>query len=201
MKSTTIHIVLLITAAIAIALLADAWRSARHDTAQLATTLAQQKTAIDQSADREKQRDLQLSTALAAIAKQKSAVQTAQQAANAIPSVLPPLPLPISINMPQLSPSSKSPADLPATVSIPQADLKPLYDDLQDCRATTLQATSLTKDLADEKTQAAALTHERDAAIAAAHGGTFWVRLKREARWFAIGIAVGAAATEVARRR
>jgi hypothetical protein len=200
MKST-IHIILLIAAAIAIALLADAWRSARQDTAQLAVTLASQKTAIDQAADREKQRDLQLATALAAIVKQKSIVQTPQQAASAIPSIMPPLPLPISIQVPVLSSSSKPTADLPAAVSIPQADLKPLYDDLQDCRANTLQSVSLTKDLADEKTQAAALTRERDAAVAAAHGGTFWVRLKREARWFAIGIAVGAVTDEVARRR
>lgn len=150
MKSP-VHIILLFIAAIAIALLADAWRSARHDTAQLASTLASQKTTMEQAADNEKQRDLQLSAALEAIAKQKSAVKTAQQAAIAIPSVLPTLPLPISINVPELSPSAKPTPDLPAIVSIPQADLKPLYDDLQDCRATTLQSASLAKDLADEK--------------------------------------------------
>jgi hypothetical protein len=197
----SIHTILLIIAAMAVALLADAWRSSRHDTAQLAATLASQKTAIDQAADREKQRDVQLSAALAAITKQKSTVQSAQQAADALPSVLPTLPLPISINVPNVSPTAKPAADLPATVSIPQADLKPLYDDLQDCRATTLESASLTKDLADEKTQAASLTRERDAALAAARGGTFWVRLRREAKWFAIGIAVGAATAEVAHRR
>ena len=139
MINTTAHRILLAVALVAIALLTDAWRTSRHDSAQLATTLASQKVALQQAADREKQRDTQLSAALAAIASQKRAVQTPQQAAAAIPSVLPPLPLPISIHLPDLSPSAKPADDLPATISIPQPDLKPLYDDLQDCRATTLK--------------------------------------------------------------
>ncbi len=200
MINTTVHRILLAVSLVAIALLADAWHTSRHDSAQLATTLASQKVALQQAADREKQRDTQLSAALATIATQKRAIQTPQQAAAAIPSVLPPLPLPISIHLPDLSPSAKPADDLPATISIPQPDLKPLYDDLQDCRATTLQNAAAQKDLADEKLRTAALTHERDAAVAAAHGGTFWVRVKREAKWFAIGIAVGAAATVAARR-
>jgi chromosome segregation ATPase len=196
----TLHSVVLIAAAIALALLADAWRSARHDSAQLTATLASQKSAMEQAAEREKQRDAQLSTALEAIAAQKVKIQTPQQAAAAIPSVLPPLPLPISIHLPNLSASSKSKEDLPASISIPQADLKPLYDELQDCRANALESDSTKKDLADQKAQTAALLRERDAALAAAHGGTLWVRLKREAKWFAIGLALGAAATKAAHR-
>jgi hypothetical protein len=68
----------------------------------------------------------------------------------------------------------------------------PLYDDLQDCRAGALKNDVLEKNLADEKTRSAALMRERDAANAAAHGGTFLTRLKRAAKWFAIGLAVGA---------
>lgn len=197
---TTIERILLAVALVAVALLADAWHSARKDSAQLTATLATQKTAIQQAADREKQRDTQLSAALAAITSQKQKVQTPQQAAAAIPSVLPPLPLPISIQIPNLTPSAKPADDLPASISIPQPDLKPLYDDLQDCRAATLTNATTQKDLADEKLRTAALTHERDAALVAAKGGSFWTRLKREAKWFAIGIAAGAAATVAARR-
>jgi hypothetical protein len=201
----TLHNVALIVAAIALALIVDAWRSARHDAAQLAATLASQKIAIDRAADREKLRDTQLSTALDAIVSQKSKIQTPSQAAAAIPSVLPRLPLPISIHLPDLSGSSKSnsaavPDDLPALISIPQADLKPLYDGLQDCNAAAIERDAIKKDLTDEKAQAAALVRERDAAVAAAHGGTLWTRIKREAKWFAVGIAVGAAASKVAHR-
>jgi hypothetical protein len=194
----TLHIVVLLAASIAVALLADAWRSARHDSQQLAATLAAQSTVIQQASDREKQRDFQLSSALAAIQAQKHAVQTPRQAANQLPSVLPPLPLPVSIHDPDLSiplPPGEAPS---TTISIPQPDLVPLYDDLQDCRATAVQNETLKKDLSDEKTKSSALLRERDAVNAVAQGGTFLVRLKRAAKWFAIGVATGAAAAAVA---
>jgi hypothetical protein len=87
----------------------------------------------------------------------------------------------------------------PATITVPQADLKPLYDDLQDCRANAIQIDAVKKDLADEHARTAALRQERDSAIAAAKGGTFWMRLRRGAKWFVIGAAAGAAATAIAR--
>jgi len=195
----TLHIVILAAAAIAVALLADAWRSARHDSQQLAATLAAQNKVIQQAGDRETQRDSQLATALAAIQSQKRAVQTPQQASKQLVSVLPILPLPVSIHDPDLS-VSLPPGETPSTtISIPQPDLVPLYDDLQDCRAAVFQTDALKKDLSDEKNRSASLQHERDAAIAVAHGGTFLVRLKRAAKWFAIGVATGAAVAAVAR--
>jgi hypothetical protein len=198
MLNTTLHRILLVAALVTAGFFADAWRSERHDAARLAATLTSQKAALQQAADREKQRDTQLAATLTAIASQKRKIQTPRQAASAIPSVLPPLPLPISIHMPAL-PASPVPDDLPAIVSIPQPDLKPLYDDLQDCRASILETAAAKKDLADEQLQAADLKRERDAALAAAHGGTFWLRLKREAKWFAIGLAAGAAAAAIVR--
>jgi hypothetical protein len=195
----TLHIVVLIAAAIACALLADAWRSARHDSQQLAATLVAQNTAIQQAGDREKQRGTQLAAALAAIQSQKRNVHTPQQAAQQLPTVLPDLPLPVSIHDPDLSAPLPPGETSATTISIPQPDLVPLYDDLQDCRANALETDSLKKDLSDEKSLSASLQHERDAAIAAARGGTFLVRLKRAAKWFAIGVATGAAVAAVAR--
>ena len=194
----TFHIVVLVAASIAVALLADAWRSARRDSQQLAATLTAQSTLIQQAADHEKQRDAHLATALATIQAQKRAVQTPQQAANHLASVLSLLPLPVSIHTPDLSaplPPGESPS---VSLSIPQPDLVPLYDDLQDCRANSIQTDALQKDLSDEKARSAALQHERDAAIAVAHGGTFLQHLKHAAKWFAIGIATGAAVAAVA---
>jgi hypothetical protein len=195
----TLQIVALIASAIAVALLADAWRSARHDSQQLAATLSAQNVAIQQAADREKQRDSQLASALAAIQAQKRSVQTPQQAERQLPSVLPLLPLPVSIHHPDLS-VPLPPGEFPSTtLSIPQPDLVPLYDDLQDCRSAALQTDALKKDLSDEKTLSASLQHERDAALSAAHGGTFLVRLKRATKWFVIGVATGAAIAAAAR--
>jgi hypothetical protein len=194
----TLDIIIFVAALIAVALLADAWRSARHDSQQLAATLAAQNTVIQQAGDREKQRDSQLATALATIQAQKRTVQTPQQAAKQLASVLPPLPLPVSVHDPDLS-VPLPPGETPSTsISIPQPDLVPLYDALQDCRASVVQNDSLKKDLSDEKSRSAALLHERDAAVAVAHGGTFLLRLKRAAKWFAIGVATGAAVAAVA---
>src|SRR5579862_2420166 len=92
---TTLHIAILAAALIAIGFLADAWRSSRHDAEQLNTVLTSQNAAIQQADAREKQQHTELTAALAAITAQKRAVKTPQQAAQAIPSVLPPLPLPI----------------------------------------------------------------------------------------------------------
>jgi hypothetical protein len=197
MKLSLQHI-LLLAAAIAVALLADAWRSARHDSQQLAATLAVQNAAIQQAGDLEKQRDSQLAAALAAIQAQKRSVRTPQQAAKQLLDVLPSLPLPVSIHDADLS-VPLPPGEVPAaSISIPQPDLVPLYDNLQDCRASAIQNDTLQKDLSDEKTRATALLNERDVAIAAAHGGSFLLRVKRAAKWFAIGAATGAVVAAVA---
>jgi len=196
----SLNLAILLAAAIAVALLADAWRSARHDSQQLAATLAAQNAAIQQATDREKQRDSQLADVLEKIQAQKRAVRTPQQAANDIPSVLPPLPLPVTLNGPNLS-APLTPGEAPSTtISVPQPDLIPLYDSLQDCRACAAQTAALKSDLSDEKTRSAALQRERDAAIRAARGGSFLSRLKRSAKWFAIGVATGAAVAALTHR-
>ena len=197
----SLHIIALIAAASALALMADAWRSERHDSQQLAATLAAQNTTIHEAADREKQRDSELTTALAAIQAEKRAVQTPQQAAKQLPAVLPPLPLPVTVRDPDPA-QLVAPGEFPlTTISIPQPDLVPLYDELQDSRETKVQSDALQKDLSDEKARSAALLHERDAAIKSAHGGSFLTRLKHSAKWFAIGVAAGAAITAATRHR
>jgi hypothetical protein len=196
----SLHVIALLAAIIALALVAGAWHSARHDSQQLAATLSAQNATIQQAADREKQRDSQLTTALAAMQAQKRAVQTPEQASKQLPAVLPPLPLPVTIHDPDLS-APPAPGEVPlTTISVPQSDLVPLYDGLQDCRENKAQSDALQKDLSDEKSRSSALLHERDAALAAARGGTFLTRLKRSAKWFAIGIALGTAAATAAHR-
>lgn len=198
MKPTR-NILVFLAALIAMALLADAWHSARRDSQQLAATLAAQNAVIQQAGDREKQRDSQLASILETIQAEKRTVYTPEQAAQNLASVLPPLPLPISIHDPGLS-VSLPPEEIPSTtISVPQPDLIPLYDHLQDCRASSAQNDSLKEDLSDEKARSAALQHERDAVLTVAHGGTFLTRLKRAAKWFAIGVATGAAVAAVTR--
>ena len=199
MKPTLDSIIFAVTL-IAVALLAEAWHSARRDSRQLAATLATQNNAVQQAGDREKQRDSQLAAALAAIRSEKRIVHTPQQAANHLASVLPPLPLPVYIHATNLSAPLPAAETSTTTISVPQPDLVPLYDGLQDCRASLVQNDSLQRDLADEKSRSATLLQERNTAVAAAHGGTFVLRLKRAAKWFAIGVAAGAAAAAITHR-
>lgn len=83
-------------------------------------------------------------------------------------------------------------------VQMPSADLKPLYDFTQNCHECQLRLVAAQKDHADDLTKLDSLTRERDAAITAAKGGTFWRRLRRNALWFAIGAGVGAASAHIA---
>jgi len=79
--------------------------------------------------------------------------------------------------------SSSSGTTPQSSAEIPAADLAPLYNYVQDCRACQLQLTAA---------KIRALTRERDAAVTAAKGGPIWLRLKRNAHWLAIGAAIGA---------
>ncbi|HXX45066.1 MAG TPA: hypothetical protein VEJ38_10070 [Candidatus Acidoferrales bacterium] len=87
-----------------------------------------------------------------------------------------------------------SPAVLAPSAQIPSADLKPLFDYVQDCRACQAQLAAAQKNSADDAAKIAALTRERDAALTAAKGGSFFRRLRRNALWFAFGAAAGYAA-------
>ena len=99
--------------------------------------------------------------------------------------------------------SSANPASAAATApqstaEIPAADLAPLYNYVQDCRACQLQLTAAKQNATDDAAKIRVLTLERNAAITAAKGGPFWLRLKRNAHWLAIGAAVGAVTSAAA---
>ena len=80
------------------------------------------------------------------------------------------------------------------SAQIPAADLAPLYNYVQDCRACQLQLAAAQQNSADDAAKISALTRERDAAITAANGGSFLRRLRRNAIWLAVGAAAGYAA-------
>jgi hypothetical protein len=79
----------------------------------------------------------------------------------------------------------------PAIIRVPQTDLKPLYDAVEDCEVCQAKLTAAQGDLSDEKTKFSAATAQRDAAISAARG-TFWTHARSAAKWLIIGAAAGA---------
>jgi hypothetical protein len=196
----TVIIAAALAALLAAALLANSWLGAREDRVRLAATLDAQRAVIGAAEQREQARAAELRTALDQIAALKRRVQTPQQAAAQLPGALPPLPEPIEIHLPEPDPNApRDQAPPPATATIPQADLKPLFDYVQDCRACQLQLSATRADLADERTKSEAIARERDAAVKAVKGGSFWSRVKRGAKWFALGAAVGALAASASR--
>jgi hypothetical protein len=221
----TIELVAFALALLVAAMALHAWVSSRDEQQRLATTLSQQKQLIDAADARERTRQSALNQTLAQIESLKRARQTPQQIVRSIPKFIslpqpiiltpsqqgtsPPNPPTESRNpdkaalarnpkVPSATRPEESPdAALPSgpTAQIPAADLKPLYNYIQDCRACQAQMATASQNSADDAAKIAALTRQRDAAITASKGGTFWRRLRRNALWFAAGAAAGLAAT------
>ena len=190
------------------ALALHAWLASRADQQRLQSTLAAQKQLLDAADARERARDASLNNTLAKIDELKRATQTPAQVIRELAQYLP-LPQPITLASPpppagpttqQGTAPSRKPASPPAVpqalpttpaAQLPAADLKPLYDYVQDCRACQAQVAAAKLNSADDATKIAALTRERDAAITVAKGGSVWRRLRRNALWFVVGAAAG----------
>jgi hypothetical protein len=181
---------LILTVAGALSLLAvlagRSWLAAHDAAVHLAATLEAQEQVLAQANERQRQRDASLATALAQINAAKRRVDTPAKAVAELPQVLPPLPEPIEIQLPP--PTLEHPAP-PALATVPQVDLKPIYDYLQDCRACQVSLAATRDNLTDERAKLAAVTTERDAAVRAVRGGSVWSRVAHNAKWLAIGAA------------
>ena len=92
-------------------------------------------------------------------------------------------------------PGNLCPTSSDCAAEIPAADLKPLYNYVQDCGACNAQLAVAKQNASDDAAKISALTRERDAAIAASKGGSFWRRLRHDAFILSVGTAIGYAAT------
>jgi hypothetical protein len=169
------------------------WLDARDAQTRLAATVAAQKSVIDQAAAREAARAVELQQTLAEIAALKRRVATPQQVARELGKILPSLPQPIELHVPESAPGTPLDQAPPATATIPQLDLKPIFDAIEDCRACRAELDAARADLHDEHEKIAAVATQRDAALQTAKGGSFWKRVKRAGKWFVLGVGVGAA--------
>lgn len=113
----------------------------------------------------------------------------------------PPSPSGIAASPSAGSPGASSAPPAAPVAQIPTPDLKPLYDYVQDCRACQAQLSAAKQDKVDDDAKITALEHERDAAITASKGGTFWRRLRRNAFWLVVGAGFGAAGGYAAAKR
>ena len=150
-----LDLILFGAALIIVGLLADAWRSARLDSQKLTASLAAQNSIIQQAVDREQQRDKQLNAALAAIAAQKRAVRTPQQAAEQLSSVLPPLPLPVRVSVPVLLPDPAVSANPSSTRSTRSSDSKWSIDSMSSIKSDLANSNSSVNSKSSTNTESA----------------------------------------------
>jgi peptidoglycan hydrolase CwlO-like protein len=204
---------LTVAAALGIGVIAfRSWLEAHDERMQMTATIASQNSIIAAAEKREQDRQQQLADTLKQIEDLKRSVQTPQQVIREMPQFLPPLPQPLETVAPKSAaaasgqPGSSGTAqtsggdpqkstqtrEVPAPdMRVPSADLKPLFDFVQDCRACQAKLTAALQDAQDQRTKNDALTRERDAAVKAAKGGGVWSRTVRAAKWVAAGFAVG----------
>ncbi len=177
-----------------------AWRSGIQAQTELKAELQTAKASLAELTARQSARDTTLNKALATLQHQKAVVQKPDQIIAALPGVLP-LPMPLTLDQGVTTGNSGAASSPPAApkLLLPAEDLKPLYDFAVDCKACQVRLATTKADLADEQAKTKLLGQERDAALLAAKGGSFWTRAKQAAKWFLIGAAAGAAASRLAR--
>jgi hypothetical protein len=188
-----------LTLTVAVGILAAAflagksWLESHDEGVRLAATVETQSRVQSDAENRQRLRDALLAKTITNINVAKRRVNTPSKAAAELPEILPPLPKPVTIELP--APTVELPAPA-ATATIPQEDLKPIYDYVQDCSICQVSLTTARDDLADERDKLAAVTKQRDAAIRSIKGGSFWSRLRRNLKWFALGAAAATLAMQ-----
>lgn len=184
--------------------LGGSWLGAREDSIRMKATIDAQQQAIAASAkqakdlqDAEVERDKRTAASVAVLAAAAAKQVTPGEIAAWLPKQLAG-PQPITFTIP--APTAANPAPN-ATASIPQADFPALRDQVEKCQecALKLQAAEADVSSRDERLvlageELSAMSKERDAAVTASKGGSFWSRAKGTAKWLVIGIGVGAAA-------
>jgi hypothetical protein len=190
----TLEISGILLAVLLAAMAFHAWLTEHDDRLRMQATIATQKQALDADT-REHDRAATLKDTPAQIDALKRQTQTPAQVIRDLPKLATEPSTGLESPAP-LASAPTNPPDLPDTPSaqIPAADLKPLFDYVQDCRSCQAQLAAAKQNATDNATKLTAVTLERDAAVATAKAGTFWQRLHRNALWFVVGAGAGAVA-------
>lgn len=199
-----------VLALIVIALLASSWLSARDASVRAD---AQQKAHAEtdlQRAEEIKTLHVQIEQIKADEAKRIEDLrttfakpQTPQELAPLIAQLMN-LRQPINFVTPPATPENPHPVPVAQVSTEDAPQVKAYVQTCEECKiklpaaAAQLTASELEKQILAN--QLVERTQERDTWKTAARGGSFWQRLKRNAKWLAIGAVAGAVAVEAARR-
>jgi hypothetical protein len=130
---------------------------------------------------------------LAALEQAKAAAQTPSQIIKEIPVYLPQnLPQPITTVTQPAAVGAKDQTPVVTGALVPVEDMKPIFDQLVACKECEAKLFADEADKTSEAKQLASMNLERDAAIAAVKGGTFWQRLKHDSKTIFISAVAGA---------
>jgi hypothetical protein len=199
LPTITFRDVLIALALGAVVFLFIQWRDSHDAQIQLKSTVAAQQQVIDQAkaqqADLQKQmaqRDQATAQTIQEMQSEVQKLQSAQQiAAYLEATVNKSAPAPITITAP-------GNAQSPVVAQIPQGDMTAIRDLVANCQACEVQLPACEKDKADLSAQLtaageqlSATEKQRDAAIKAAKGGSFWHRTGVALKWIAIGGLIG----------
>lgn len=191
-----------IAAVVVLALAFRSWLSEHDARINAESTVTAQSQIIEDAQAKisaakqsEAQNQSNLAEQLKAIAAQRTVIVTPQQAAQAIPAIIPNLPQPVEVQSVPATPTAPPTQNL----VIPQADIPAFQSYKLDCdqKGVELSACKLTTDntrvqLAATADQLKATEIERDAFKKAAHG-TFWSRLGHSAKCIGLSGLGGAA--------
>lgn len=188
-----------------------AWRDARDANIELRTEiklkdgmiaeLRTQRETIDRGMA---QRDQQTAQMVKEIEALKARPLPVREIVREIPQYVNLPGAPTILEAPAPAPGEK-PAE-PSIVFDP-AQAKALRDFYLDCNRANLELKSCGEDKADllkkqttYEQQIKLLTEERDSAVKAFKGGGFWLKLKKDAKWFLVGGITGGAIVAILRR-
>jgi hypothetical protein len=208
-----------------IALCAVAYLREKQDATKLEASLAAQNIILKDRAQQIKdagarieQRDEQTSTLEKALAELKAKPATIQEIVKEIPQYVPLESPPQLVQLlPEASPVGAGPlasggreqgtGNREQAIQFTSQQAKDLRTFYLNCSGANRELSACELDLKDfglkEKAyrqQISAMTGERDQAVKAVKGGSFFARLKREAKDVAMGLAVGAALGYAAHR-
>jgi type II secretory pathway pseudopilin PulG len=150
---------------------------AREDKIKLQATMDAQKLIQAHLDADQKQRDADLKAKIDDLEASKQAVAK-MPPAQQVQEITKVIPLPFPMNVQQQADPITGKLEEPK-VEMPVANLKPLYDYGVTCTECQDRVSKLTADLAGAAQREQSITKERDAAIKAAKGGSFWARTKR----------------------
>lgn len=157
---------------------------------------------LKQSQQAQAAKDAETRTTIEKLAAAAAEQKTPQQIAKWIPTQLGSLPAPI-----KTTPAPASSPAAPVVYEVPQVDLDFLKNDIAKCQQQAVALAGAQADVTSCQVQQKILNgqigdleKQRDGLQAELKGGTFWQRVKHDAKILGVGAAIGAAAALAARR-